>query len=87
MEINMTSYTSFIHSWPIIKTNGQPENVLETSIRLGNRKQDLQLVIDTAVDTGKIDAKERKIWKWGAVEFIYYLSPTKASCIIEYPAR
>lgn len=82
----MPAFTSLIHSWPIIK-DGKPENVLETTIRLGNRKQDLQTVIDTAVDTGKVDAKGKKIWKWGAVEFVYYATPKKTHYVIEYPAK
>ena len=76
---------SFINTWPTI-VNGKPENVLETIIRLGNKQQNLQMVLDDKEDTGKKDVNGLTIWKWGAVEFIVYTSPTGNHQVIDRPA-
>lgn len=78
-------YTSFILSWPIYRPDGKPENVLQTTIRLGNQGQDLQQVVDEAEDTGKFDKNKHPIMKWGSVEFVLYVSSNGTHKIIDRP--
>lgn len=73
-------YTSFINVWPMTG-----ETVLDTTIRLGRRKQDLEVVMRDKCDTTKVDKNGRTIWKWGAVEFVSYASPMGTHIIIEKP--